>query len=92
MKRTIPAPARGRMIETVGDVVSDKMQKTRSVSISRQFKHAKYGKIVKRSSVFKAHDENSISKTGDRVRIREGRPLSKTKRWVVVEVLETVKG
>jgi small subunit ribosomal protein S17 len=83
--------ARGRKIEVVGEVISDKMDKTISVLIYRTLKHAKYGKYMKRSSVFKAHDEKEIAKIGDVVRIRETRPLSKTKRWKLVEVVETAK-
>jgi small subunit ribosomal protein S17 len=82
---------RGRKIEVVGEVVSDKMDKTISVQIYRTIRHAKYGKYLKRSSVFKAHDEKEIAKVGDIVRICETRPLSKTKRWKLVEVVETAK-
>jgi small subunit ribosomal protein S17 len=83
--------ARGRKIEVVGEVISDKMDKTISVLIYRTLRHAKYGKYMKRSSVFKAHDEKEVAKIGDVVRIRETRPLSKTKRWKLVEVVETAK-
>ncbi len=83
---------RGRKIEVVGEVVSDKMDKTISVLIYRIKRHAKYGKYMKRTSVFKAHDEKNVAKIGDKVRIRESRPLSKTKRWTLVEVVEKVKG
>lgn len=79
---------RGRTNTVVGEVVSTKMQKTISVKISRMVKHEKYGKFVKKSSVFKAHDETSQAKLGDMVRISETRPLSKTKRWKLVEVLQ----
>jgi small subunit ribosomal protein S17 len=75
--------------ERVGVVVSDKMQKTVVVSVENRSAHAKYGKIVVRTRRFKAHDEDNQCKEGDRVRIRETRPLSKTKRWTVVEVLES---
>ncbi|TAD77430.1 MAG: 30S ribosomal protein S17 [Oscillatoriales cyanobacterium] len=75
--------------ERVGVVVSDKMQKTVVVSVENRSAHAKYGKIVVRTRRFKAHDEDNQCKAGDRVRIRETRPLSKTKRWTVVEVLES---
>ncbi|MDX9730380.1 MAG: 30S ribosomal protein S17 [Bdellovibrionales bacterium] len=80
--------ARGRRIEVVGEVISDKMQKTISVQIFRQVRHKKYGKIMRRSSVFKAHDEKSLAKTGDIVRIIHTRPMSKTKRWVLKEVVQ----
>lgn len=80
---------RGRRIEVIGEVVSDKMNKTISVLIYRQFRHKKYGKFIKRTSVYKAHDEKNIAKTGDTVRIFQTRPLSKTKRWALAEVLKT---
>lgn len=82
---------RGRKIEVVGKVVSDKMHKTISVQIKRVVRHAKYGKYMKMSSVFKAHDETNQAKVGDTVKIRETRPLSKTKRWVLAEVVEAAK-
>lgn len=83
---------RGRKIEVVGQVVSNKMQKTIAVLTYRQIRHAKYGKYMKRTSVFKAHDEKNEAKVGDMVRIRETRPLSKTKRFTLVEVVEVGKG
>ncbi len=83
---------RGRKIEVVGEVVGNKMDKTISVLIYRLVKHKKYGKYLRRSSVFKAHDENNVAKVGDKVSIREVRPLSKTKRWTLVNVVEPVKG
>lgn len=82
---------RGRKIEVVGEVVSDKMDKTISVLIYRMIKHKKYGKYVKKTSVFKAHDEKNEAKIGDVVKIRETRPLSKTKRWALAEIVETAK-
>ncbi len=82
---------RGRKIEVVGEVISDKMDKTISVLIYRMVKHAKYGKYVKKTSVFKAHDENNTAKMGDIVKIRETRPLSKSKRWILTEILEAAK-
>jgi small subunit ribosomal protein S17 len=82
---------RGRRIEVTGEVISDKMDKTISVLIYRMVRHAKYGKYMKRTSVFKAHDEKNTAKVGDIVRIHETRPLSKTKRWSLVEVVETAK-
>ncbi len=84
--------ARGRKVEVVGEVISDKMEKTISVLISRTVRHAKYGKYVKKSSVFKAHDEKNEAKTGDIVKIHETRPLSKTKRWALVSIVESNKG
>ncbi len=71
----------------VGEVVSNKMQKTIVVLVERIVKHAKYGKILKRRTKFHAHDEDQICVIGDRVRIRESRPISKTKNWVLVEKL-----
>ena len=82
---------RGRKIEVTGEVVSDKMDKTISVLIYRMVKHPKYGKYVKKTSVYKAHDEKNQAKTGDIVKIRETRPLSKTKRWTLAEVVEAAK-
>lgn len=82
---------RGRRIEVVGEVVSNKMNKTISVLVYRLIRHAKYGKYLKRTSVFKAHDEESKAKVGDIVRIKETRPLSKTKRFALVEVVEAVR-
>jgi len=70
--------------ELTGKVVSAKMDKTISVEITRRVKHAKYKKYINRSNVFKAHDENNECTLGEIVTIREARPLSKTKRWVVV--------
>lgn len=83
--------SRGRKIEVVGQVVSNKMDKTISVITYRMVRHAKYGKYMKRTSVFKAHDEKNTAKVGDTVRIRETRPLSKTKRFALVEVVEAAK-
>lgn len=80
---------RGRKDEVIGKVVSDKMDKTISVLIYRMVKHAKYGKYIRRSSLFKAHDETNMAKTGDKVKIYAVRPMSKTKRWKLAEVLET---
>lgn len=71
----------------VGKVVSDKMDKTIVVMIERSVKHPKYGKIIKRRTKLHAHDENQVCKIGNMVKIRESRPLSKTKSWVLVEVI-----
>ncbi|HEX6197786.1 MAG TPA: 30S ribosomal protein S17 [Jiangellaceae bacterium] len=71
-----------------GFVVSDKMDKTAVVAVENRFKHPLYGKIVRRTSKLKAHDEQKIAGIGDRVRIMETRPSSKTKRWRVVEVVQ----
>ena len=72
----------------VGRVVSDKMDKTVTVLLERKVKHALYGKYIKRSTKVKAHDEDNNCAEGDTVRIEECRPLSKSKSWRVVEVLE----
>ena len=77
--------------ERIGMVVSDKMQKTIVVRIEESVRHPKYGKIMKRSTKFKAHDENNECGIGDKVRIMETRPLSKDKRWRLVEILEKAK-
>jgi len=82
---------RGRRIEVTGEVISDKMDKTISVLIYRMVRHAKYGKYMKRTSVFKAHDEKNEAKIGDIVRIHETRPSSKSKRWALTEIVETAK-
>ena len=77
--------------EKVGTVTSNKMQKSIVVSVERKIKHAKYGKFIKRTSTFMAHDEKNECSIGDTVRIAETRALSKNKRWRLVEVLEKVK-
>jgi len=71
----------------IGKVVSDKMDKTIVVMIERSVKHPKYGKIIKRRSKLHAHDESQMSKLGNIVKIRESKPLSKTKSWVLIEVI-----
>ena len=75
--------------ERVGDVVSDKMDKTVVVAIENRSPHPKYGKIVVRTKKYKVHDAENRCKIGDRVRIKETRPLSKTKRWTVEEIIES---
>ena len=82
---------RGRRVEVQGEVVANKMQKTISVLVYRTIKHEKYGKYVKKSSVIKAHDEKQEAKVGDTVIIFETRPLSKTKRWSLSNVVTTTK-
>jgi small subunit ribosomal protein S17 len=74
-----------------GFVVSDKMDKTVVVAVEDRVKHAMYGKIIRRTTKYKAHDENNACGIGDRVRLMETRPLSATKRWRVVEILEKAK-
>ncbi len=76
----------------VGKVVSDKMDKTVSVAIERQIKHATYGKYIRRTSKVMAHDENNECKIGDRVASSETRPVSKNKSWQVVNVIERAAG
>jgi small subunit ribosomal protein S17 len=78
----------GKRKELIGTVISDKMQKTVIVRIMRLSKHPKYGRIVKKYSKFKAHDEKNTAKTGDVVRITETRPLSKEKRFKVSVILK----
>ena len=75
----------------VGKVVSNKMDKTIVVAMEDSVKHPLYNKIVKRTVKFKAHDENNECQIGDRVRIMETRPLSKDKRWRLVEIIEKAK-
>ncbi|MEU5883603.1 30S ribosomal protein S17 [Spirillospora sp. NPDC047279] len=74
-----------------GLVVSDKMDKTVVVSVEDRVKHAKYHKVIRRTKNYKAHDEANECGIGDRVRLMETRPLSATKRWRVVEILEKAK-
>ena len=73
--------------ERVGLVVSDRMEKTVVVAVENRSPHPKYGKIVVRTKHYKAHDEENKCRSGDRVRITETRPLSRTKRWIVAEIL-----
>jgi small subunit ribosomal protein S17 len=75
--------------EQVGVVVSDKMQKTVVVAVENRSPHPKYGKIVVKTKRYKVHDEENRCKPGDRVRIQETRPLSRTKRWTVAEILSS---
>ncbi len=82
------AEERSRRQSTVGTVVSDKMQKTVVVEITRLVRHQAYNKMVRRKTRVKAHDEESACHVGDTVRLMETRPLSKGKRWRVVAVLE----
>ena len=79
---------RGNRKERVGEVVSNKMTKTIVVRVKRRFQHPRYKKIVTAYKKFYAHDEKAEAKVGDRVRIEETRPLSKTKCWRLVEVVE----
>jgi small subunit ribosomal protein S17 len=85
-----PAPVlvRGHKKERVGEVLSSKMAKTIVVRVERRFPHPLFKKVVTQYNKFYAHDEKSEAKPGDRVRIQECRPLSKTKRWRLVDVVE----
>ena len=85
------APVRSRRKVREGLVVSDKMDKTVVVVVEDRVKHPLYGKVLRRTSKLKAHDENNSCGIGDRVSIMETRPLSATKRWRVVEILERAK-
>ena len=83
--------ARNARKQRVGLVVSSKMDKTITIAIERQVKHPIYGKYVKQTTKLKAHDETNDAGEGDTVRIQETRPLSKTKRWRLVEIVERAR-
>jgi small subunit ribosomal protein S17 len=85
------AENRGMRKTRTGIVVSDKMDKTIVVAIEERVKHPLYGKVVKRTYKLKAHDENNECKIGDTVKVMETRPLSKDKRWRLVEIVERAK-
>ncbi len=82
---------RNRRKTKVGVIVSDKMDKTVVVAVEDFVRHSLYGKAVKKTNKFKAHDENNECNAGDKVRIMETRPLSKDKRWRLVNIIEKVK-
>ncbi|NDC40869.1 MAG: 30S ribosomal protein S17 [Chitinophagia bacterium] len=82
---------RKRRKTRIGIVSSNKMTKTITVNVERKVKHPMYGKFIKKSSSFHAHDETNTAGIGDVVRIMETRPLSKTKRWRLVEIIEKAK-
>ncbi len=82
---------RGTRKTRIGVVVSDRMDKTVVVAVERLVKHPLYKKYIKQTSKFKAHDEENNCDIGDKVKIMETRPLSKTKRWRVIEIIEKVK-
>ena len=91
-KHTPRAPkTRGRRKTRIGYVVSDKMQKTVVVELEDRMRHPLYGKIIRTTKKVKAHDENSTAGIGDRVALMETRPMSATKRWRLVEILEKAK-
>jgi len=75
----------------IGKVISDKMEKTIVVAIEESVKHPLYGKVVKRTYKLKAHDEENVCGIGDKVKVMETRPLSKDKRWRLVEIVEKAK-
>lgn len=77
--------------ERVGQVVSDKMEKTITVAVERKVKHPIYGKFVRKTTKFTAHDEKNECGIGDTVKIMETRPLSKNKRWRLIEIIEKAK-
>ncbi|MBI3238711.1 MAG: 30S ribosomal protein S17 [Flavobacteriia bacterium] len=77
--------------ERIGTVTSDKMEKSIVVAVERKVKHPKYGKFVKKTTKFVAHDENNDCHIGDTVKIMETRPLSKNKNWRLVEIIERAK-
>jgi small subunit ribosomal protein S17 len=79
---------RGQRKVRIGTVVSNKMQKTIVVAVEDKFRHPLYGKIIKRTKKYKVHDENNICNVGDIVKIMETRPLSKEKRWRLVEIVK----
>lgn len=79
----------GKRKQYTGQVISDKMQKTRVVRVVRLSKHVKYGRVVKTHNKFKVHDEGNISKLGDTVRIEETRPLSKDKNFRLLKVIKS---
>ncbi|MFM7212821.1 MAG: 30S ribosomal protein S17 [Actinomycetota bacterium] len=90
-KVTVSTDARTTRKVREGYVVSDKMDKTVTVAVEDRFKHPLYSKVVHRTSKLKAHDEQNACGVGDRVLLMETRPLSSTKRWRVVEILEKAK-
>jgi small subunit ribosomal protein S17 len=89
---TLLNSARGDRKERVGEVIANKMAKTIIVRVERRFQHAKYKKVITGYKKLYAHDEKNEAKVGDRVRLEETRPLSKTKRWRLVEVVERSSG
>lgn len=88
---TTAAVKRNLRKEKIGVIVSDKMNKSIVVAVERKVKHPKYGKFVNKTSKFVAHDEKNEAQIGDTVRISETRPLSKTKNWRLVEIIERAK-
>lgn len=91
IEKNVSPVVRGLRKERVGKVVSDKMDKTVVVAIEDNVKHPTYGKVIKHTIKLKAHDENNECRVGDKVLIMETRPLSKDKRWRLVEIIEKAK-
>lgn len=91
MTTTTKTNTRGRRVELQGEVIANKMNKTITVLVYRMVKHAKYGKYIRKSSVIKAHDENQKCQVGDTVKIYETKPISKTKKWALAEILSSTK-
>ncbi|ROO91129.1 SSU ribosomal protein S17P [Actinocorallia herbida] len=91
MSETTETAARANRKVREGLVVSDKMDKTVVVAVEDRVKHRLYGKIIRRTTKYKAHDEANACGVGDRVRLMETRPLSASKRWRVIEILEKAK-
>lgn len=91
MENTTATLVRNSRKEKIGKVVSNKMQKSITVLVERKVKHPMYGKFMTKSKKFMAHDEENTAGIGDTVRIAETRPLSKNKRWRLVEILEKAK-
>ncbi len=87
LDQTAPAEKTRRQNIKVGVVTSDKMEKTRTVAVQRSVRHPFYKKIIRRTSKFHVHDEKNVSREGDTVKIVETRPLSKLKRWRLIEVI-----
>lgn len=90
-EETTAAPERNARKERVGKVVSAKMDKSITVAIERQVKHPIYGKFIRRTTKLMAHDETNDAREGDVVQIMETRPLSKNKRWRLVQIVERAK-
>lgn len=84
----VPENLRSDRKSLIGNVVSDKMDKTRVVEVGWQSTHPRYGKVIRRSTRLKAHDEKNEAKMGDKVEIVETRPMSKTKRWRIARIVE----
>ncbi|MDR3274900.1 MAG: 30S ribosomal protein S17 [Endomicrobium sp.] len=81
---------RGKRKCRIGVVISDKSEKTRYVSVERTYRHSLYDRVLRSKDKFAVHDEKNISHLGDKVKIMESRPLSKTKKWVLVEIVNKI--